>query len=144
MKKLSWILLLIVAALTLLASLESAWVALRQKPDRAVGVGVAMIHAVAQPPEVAQTIHARRLTAAAYGAAFSVLLFAVIWFPYRRGEVWSWWAILVTSLVLCGLVALRLPVLGTMSGVGTALVQFALVVVGLLLGVGRLRVGKSS
>lgn len=138
MKTVSWILLLLVGALTLVGSMGSAYVALSQSPDGLVGPGLTLIN-VSAPPEVVRAIRGRRVTASAYAAAFALLFLAVVWFPYRRGEVWSWWAILVVSLVLLVITGLRVPLLGTWAGVVTALVQLGIVIVALLLDVGRLR-----
>jgi hypothetical protein len=139
MRKVSWILLLVVGVLTLFGSLESAWVALSQAPDGLVGEGPVLLGVATVPPEVVVAIRGRRVTAAAYAAAFAVITLAVVWFSYRRGEVWSWWAILAASLVLMILIVLRVPMLGTRLGAGTGLVQFGVVLVALLFDVGRLR-----
>ncbi len=139
MKTLSWILLLLVAILTLLGALGSAWVALSQAPDGLVGNGPVLIGVPTVPPEVVLAIRARRVTASAYAAAFAVLSLAVVLFPYRRGEVWSWWALLLAYLFLSMLIVLRVPMLGTQSGVSIGLIQLGAVLVALLLDVGRLR-----
>ena len=146
MRTVSWILLLVVAVLMLLGSLESAWIALSQAPDGLVGSGPVLVGVAGAPPEVVLAIRARRVTAAAYAAAFSVLFLAVTWFSYRRGEVWSWWGILAASLLLMVLIVLRVPMLGTESGIGTGLVQFGVVAIALLLDVRRLqgRVGPTQ
>jgi len=143
MKTVSWILLLLVGALTLVASLGSAYVALSQTPDGLVGPGLTLVN-VSAPPEVVRAIRGRRVTASAYAAAFALLFLAVVWFAYRRGEVWSWWAILVVSLVIFVIIGLRVPLLDTRAGVITALVQLGIVVVALLLDVGRLRSKPSA
>ncbi len=139
MRTVSWVLLLLVAVLTLLGSLESAWIALRQAPDGLVGSGPVLVGVSAAPPEVVLAIRARRVTAAAYAAAFSMLFLSVVWFSYRRGEVWSWWGILAASLLLMVLIILRVPLLGTESGVRTGLMQFGVVAIALLLDIRRLR-----
>jgi hypothetical protein len=144
MKTLSWILLLIVAVLTLAGSVESAYIALSQTPREHISGGPTLADVAARQPELGLAIRARRVTAAAYAAAFAVFFLAVVWFSYRRGEVWSWWTILVVSLVLAGLMSSRTPLLGTRAGVGEALLQFGIVVVALLLDVGRLRPKASS
>lgn len=139
MKTLSWILLLVVAVLTLLGSLESGYIALSQMGREHIQGGPTLSDVAARQPELALAIRARRVTAAAYAAGFALLFIAVVWFPYRRGDVWSWWAILVASLALAGIMSARIPFLDTRAGVGEALLQFGLVAVGLLLDVGRLR-----
>lgn len=144
MKTLSWILLLVVAVLTFLGSVESAYVALSQMPGEQIQGGPTLAEIAAQHPELALAIRARRVTAAAYAAAFALLFLAVVWFPYRRGEVWSWWTILVVSLVFAGFMSSRGPFLGTRVGIGSALLQLGIVVVALLLDVGRLGSKASS
>jgi len=141
MKTVSWILLVLVGALTLLGSMESAWIALSQAPDGLLGQGLTLVNATV-PPEVALAIRGRRVTAAAYAAAFAVLFLTVVLFPYRRREVWSWWAILVAWLILLLVTIMRVPMLGTRSAVLVALIQFGIVIIALLFDVGRLR-GKT-
>jgi hypothetical protein len=67
-----------------------------------------------------------------------VLFLTLVVGPYRRGDVTSWWGILASALVLGGIVALRVPVLGTQAGTGTALVLLVLIILGLLIDVKRL------
>jgi hypothetical protein len=98
---------------------------------------------------VATAVRARRATAAAYGAGFATLFLAIAVGPYRRGDVWAWWALLAGMMVVSALVMLRLPFLGirlapssAVSGAGTALsslIQLVIVVVALALDAGRLR-----
>jgi hypothetical protein len=76
----------------------------------------------------------------AYGALF--LYIALV--PYRRGDVWSWWALLAGSLALALVILARVPLLGTRSGAGTGLVQFIVVAVGLLLDVRRVTSGPGA
>jgi hypothetical protein len=144
MKTLSWVLLFIVGVLTLLGSLESGYIALTQPSKDQIQGGPTLADIASRQPELATAIRARRVTAAAYAAAFALFFLAVVWFPYRRGEVWSWWTILVVSLVFAGIMSSRIPFLGTRAGVSYALVQLGIVVVALLLDVGRLRSKTSS
>jgi hypothetical protein len=68
--------------------------------------------------------------------------------PYRRGDVWAWWALAGGTLVVSVLILLRVPFLGVrlgapaaVTGAGTALgtiVQLIVVGLGLALGAGRL------
>jgi len=97
-------------------------------------------------------VRARRATAAAYGAGFGILFLLVSVGPYRRGDVWAWWALLVGMSVVSVLILLRVPLLrvpsagsSLVAGAGTAvgsLIQLAIVGVGLALGAGRLRQGS--
>jgi len=79
-----------------------------------------------------------RGTAAAWAAGFATLFLFVVVGPYRRGDVASWWGILVAVLVLLGIAALRVPLLGTGLGAGAPLVLAIVVVLALLLDVRRL------
>ena len=88
---------------------------------------------------LATALRGIRGTSAAYGAAYGILFLAVVLGPYRRGDAWAWWALLVAGLVQFVLVLLRVPALGTQLGVSPALTEGSLLVVGLLLGAGRLK-----
>lgn len=133
----SWILLALVGAVTFLGSLASARRAYRSGSDT---FGRATLNEVAAGREdVAVALRARRGTAAAYAAGFSVLYLFIVLVPYRRGEVWSWWALLAGTLVLALLTFARIPLLGTRLGAAGATYQLGLVALGLLLDVSRLR-----
>jgi hypothetical protein len=146
MKKASWIILTLIGALTMLGSLVSLAVAYTSIPDQ---IGPATLDELSVGrPEVAVALRARRATAAAYGAGFATLFLAITLGPYRRGDVWAWWALAAGTLVVSGLILLRVPLLGiqlgaaaAVTGAGTALaslVQVAAVGVSLALGAGRL------
>ena len=147
MKTASWVLLALAGVLTLLFSLLSAERAYGTYNDHIGGVSVSKLSA--ERPEVETAVRARRATAAAYSAGFATLFLLISVGPYRRGEVWAWWALLVGMLVVSVLILLRLPLLGTglsgSVGGGTAmasLTQLLLVGAGLALGAGRLRHGR--
>jgi peptidoglycan/LPS O-acetylase OafA/YrhL len=88
---------------------------------------------------VGTALHARRLTAAAYAAGYGVLLLVIAAVPYRRGDVWAWWAVLAGMLTVVLLILARVPVLGTQTGSGSALVMLGVVGLALVLDIGRLR-----
>lgn len=147
MKTASWIILVVVGALTLLGSFGSLAIAYGSGRDQ---VGPASLTELAVGrPDVAIAVRARRATAAAYGAGFATLFLLITLVPYRRGEVWAWWALLTGTLVVTLLILLRVPFLGirlgasaAVTGAGTALttiIQLAVVSLGLALGAGRLR-----
>jgi len=97
---------------------------------------------------VATAVRARRATAAADAAGFATLFLAIALGPYRRGDVWAWWALVAGTIVLAVLILLRIPFLAlrlgppaAVTGAGTALgtlIQLMVVGVGLALGAGRL------
>jgi hypothetical protein len=137
LKTASWVILTILAALVVLVSLVSAW--------RAYGgsnyfIGPKSLAQIAAAYEgVGPALRAIRGTSAAYAAAYGVLFLAIVLGPYRRREVWAWWAILGGLVALAIIAALRVPTLGVARGVEGALTQLAVGLGGLLLDVGRLR-----
>ena len=80
-----------------------------------------------------------RGTSAAYAGAFAALFLAIVFGPYKRGDVWAWWALMAASSLFAAMVLLRLVFVGTTLGVGAATGQVFLTIVGLLLDVSRLR-----
>jgi hypothetical protein len=98
MKTVSWVLLTLVGTLMLLGGLASASVAYRGAQERIAGVELRELASGRE--EVVTALRARRGTAAAYAAGFATLFLFVVLGPYRRGEIWSWWAVLVATLVL--------------------------------------------
>ncbi len=148
MKTASWALLALIGFATLSLSLLSAARAYGTYVDRVGGVKASELSA--GRPEVETAIRARRATAAAYGAGFGALFLLISIGPYRRGDVWAWWALFVGMLTVSAVVLLRVPLLGTglggSFGGGTAsgaLTQLGVVGVGLALGAGRLRAGRA-
>jgi len=150
MKTASWIILVAVGALMLLGSLVSLGIAYGSARDQ---IGSASLSELSVGgPEVATAVRARRATAAAYAAGYATLFLAITLGPYRRGEVWAWWALTAGTLVVSVLILLRVPFLGirlgapaAVTGAGTALttlVQLVVVALGLALGAGRL--GRST
>lgn len=135
MRTMSWVLLLVLGVLTLIASFGSAHLAYRG--DYRVGP-TPIVELAAGRPEVLLALRGIRGTAAAYAAGFAVLFLAIVLGPYRCGEKWAWWALFAGLLVVTVLVVLRVPLLGLRLGVGTALIQAGVGLVALLLDVRRL------
>lgn len=107
MKTASWIILVLIGAATLLLSLNSLRIAYSSAQDR---IGPATLTELSQGrPELATAIRARRATAASYAAGFCTLFLAIVLVPYRRGDVWAWWALAAGMVVLAGLLLLRVP-----------------------------------
>ena len=107
MKTAGWIILAIVGALTLLGSLFSLGLAYSSDRDQ---IGPASLAELSVGrPDVAIAVRARRATAAAYAAGFATLFLAIVLGPYRRGDVWAWWALLAGMLVVSVLILLRVP-----------------------------------
>jgi len=148
MKTASWILLTVAAGLTLLGSLASLGVAYFASPtaDQIVpGTSVQALGADDGHPEITTALRARRGTAAGYAVGYGLLLLILILVPYRRGEVWAWWAILAGAVTVFVTYALRLPTLGTRQGlVVPAAVQLGVIAVGLILDAKRLGSGAAQ
>jgi amidase len=137
MNRASWIVLALAGALTVLASLASLSNAYFSGQEQIGGVAIDKL--ADGNPQVITALRARRATAAAYAAGFGAFLLMIAVGPYRRGDAWAWYAILVGTLTQTLLAFARIPFLGTRAGTGTALVQLVVVGVGLALGAGRLR-----
>jgi hypothetical protein len=141
MKTASWVLLTLVGALTLVGGLASANLAYRGGEERIGGVEIHQLAAGRE--EVVTALRARRGTAAAYAVGFATLFLFVVLGPYRRGERWCWWALLVTVVALALLSAARIPFLGARQGAEAAGIQLGVVIVALMLDVRRLRSASS-
>ncbi len=138
MKKASWIILTVLGVAITLISLVSAVHAYRTRDD--YGIGPSRVSRVAGGDAgVATALRGIRGTSASYGVAYGILFLAIVLGPYRRGDVWAWKALLVAGLTQSVVVLLRIPILGTQLGASPAVTQVVLLVVGLLLGVGRLK-----
>lgn len=142
MKTASWIILVVLGVLMLLGGVGSLGLAYFSTQDK---IGTASLNELsAGRPEVATAVRARRATAAAYAAGFATLFLAIVLGPYRRGDVWAWWALAPGTLVLSALILLRIAFLETRLGAGPALVLLVVAGLGLALGAGRLGHGRPS
>jgi hypothetical protein len=139
MRTASWVLLAILGSFILLASLGSTSVAYHtSSTDQRVG-GVTLKDVVAGRDEVETAMRGQRGTAAAFAAGFATLFLFVVVGPYRRGDAWSWWAILAGTAAYALLSMVRVVALGTWRGAAQAGIALAVVVVALLLDAGRLK-----
>jgi hypothetical protein len=125
--------------LPLLASLLSANLAYRG--DYPIG-GTSVTEVAAGRPAILTALRGIRGTSAAYGAGFAVLFLATVLGPYRRGDKGAWWAVLLAAVTIVAIASARVPFLGIpvgQGGSGPALILGAMVLIGLLLDVRRLR-----
>jgi hypothetical protein len=129
-----WVLLLLLAAALTLLSINSTYLPLAARPD---GVTPSVtINDIGEKtsPEVATALRGRRVTAATWALAYGIMLWGVLLVPYRRGERWAWWAILL-SIVVSQLISLaRIPLLDTQQGAAASAIIIGMALVGLLLG----------
>ena len=87
--------------------------------------------------EAVKSFKGRRATAATFALGYALLMLPVVLGPYRRGERWAWWALLI-SLGLSQLLSLaRAIMLGTTLGVGAPATILAFSLLGLLAGAPR-------
>jgi len=100
--------------------------------------GVAIDEIAAGNEDLLLGLRGVRGTGAAWAAAWSTLFLVVVFGPYRRGDVTTWWGILASAIVLGVVVALRVPVLGLQAGTGPALVLLLVIILALLVDVKRL------
>jgi hypothetical protein len=138
MKKASWIVLAIAGTAFILVSLISAIHAYNRADDYGIG-GVRLSRVAADREAVATALRGIRGTSAAFAAAYGVLYLAIVLTPYRRGDVWAWWALFAGSVTVLAIALLRIPFLDTTLGVSAGATQFTLTVLGLLLDVRRLK-----
>ena len=143
MRTASWVILAIVAALTMLGSMASCNIAYRGAGDEQIG-SETLSQVTAGNPQRAIALRARRGTAAAYAAGFAALFLAITIGPYRRGDAWAWWALLAGTVVMSAMILLRVPFLDTKAGAGAGLITLVVVGLALALDAGRLRSGVRS
>lgn len=139
LKTVSWVLLAFVGVAVLVLSLVSANLAYRGDFPIA---GVSLTDIAAGRDAVAQGLRGARGTAAGWAAAWAALFLGVVFGPYRRGDVATWWSILISAIVLGAVVGARVLFTRAQAGTGAALVILVLVLVALLLDVKRLTAAR--
>lgn len=133
----SWVVLLLLATAVTAISFLSATRALRRMPD-ALTPSYTVEQLEATNHEAAEAIRGRRLTAAAFAVGCGLFLAFIAGGPYRRGERWAWWALLVSIGVASLLLMARTPIMGMRQGAGAGVVLLVVLFVGLLAGAPRM------
>lgn len=134
-------LLLLLAGSIAFLSIYSASAALGRGPDQLTpSYSIAQLNTVS--PEAAEATRGRRVTASAWALGYALLLAALVLAPYRRGERWAWYAVLVSMVVPQLLSLARIPMLGTVLGASTSYVLLS--IVGLALAAGAPRMFAKS
>ena len=134
----SWVILLIVSGAIVLFSFLSLWVAYTGKPD-----GLTREYSLTQIQEqggdqAVKAFRGRRATAATFALGYALLALAVTWIPYRRGEKWAWWALLVSLGLSQFLSLVRAVMLVTADGLSTPAILLAFSLLALLAGAPRM------
>jgi hypothetical protein len=130
----SWVILLIVSGAIVLFSFLSLWVAYTGKPD-----GLTRDYSLTQIQEqggdqAVKAFRGRRATAATFAIGYGLLVLAVTWIPYRRGEKWAWWALLISMGLSQFLSLVRAVMLVTGEGLSTPAILLAFSLLALLAG----------
>ena len=134
----SWVILLVASALMTLASAQSLWVAYSGSPD-SLAPGYTLEQIEEQGGEQAvKAFRGRRATAATWALGYGLLALAIVWIPYRRGEKWAWWAVLMSIGLSQFLSLARAITLVTMVGTATPSIILAFFLLGLLAGAPRM------
>ncbi|MFY9609391.1 MAG: hypothetical protein WAU45_12350 [Blastocatellia bacterium] len=134
----SWAILLVVSAGIALFSVQSVFVAYG-KSDESLTPEYSAAQIKAQGGEEAfKAFKGRRLTAATWALGYALLAIAVTLVPYRRGEQWAWWALLVAMGLSQILSIARAVTIPTTSGAGTSGVLLAFTLLGLMAGAPRM------
>jgi hypothetical protein len=134
----SWLILLVLGVFLLLGSFNSLRVAYLGTQDGLTQtVGLEKIQEIGGE-EAVKAFKGRRATAATWAIGYALLMLVVVLGPYRRGERWAWWALLI-SMGLAQLLSLaRSPMLATSQGLSAAALILAFTLLGLLAGAPRL------
>jgi hypothetical protein len=133
----SWILLLLLAGAVTLFAIGSAVNATGSNPDALTpAFGTDQLATI--DPEAVTAVRGRRLTASAWALAFGILAALVVLVPYRRGERWAWWALLISLGASQVLSLLRVVTLNTQQGAAASGVLLAILLVALLAGAPRI------
>jgi hypothetical protein len=134
----SWVILLVVSAALVLFSARSLWIAYTGKPDSLTREYTLTQIGEQGGDQAVKAFRGRRATAATWALAFGLLSIAVSFVPYRRGERWAWWALLVSLGISQFLSLIRTITLATTIGAGASGIVLAFVLLALLAGVPRM------
>jgi hypothetical protein len=126
-----WIVLFILGLLIAFGGLESLYIAYGTADTPVAGVSLARLAEI--HPDIPLVLRARRATAASLAFSLGILLAWIAFVPFRRAEKWAWQAIGISFSFGCLLALLRIPILGTQSGISQALFALVIVIIALAL-----------
>jgi len=104
-----WVSWGVLTVVSIFVALSSLWVALIPAGDQTELTGRAWGQFALQDPEVASLYSMDLGVLGVLGAGFGVLAAVVSVIPYRRGERWAWYALLLFPITIGG-VAVRMLV----------------------------------
>ncbi|HJQ25259.1 MAG TPA: hypothetical protein VKA60_15170 [Blastocatellia bacterium] len=135
----SWVLLFVVLTATAILAVQSLRVAYMWSQETITpGYTLNDVRAATGNEDAVKAIRGRRVTAATWALGYALLGLAVALGPYRRGERWAWWALLVSMGLPQLLSLLRAPILATTQGMQTPATLLALTFLALLCAVPRI------
>src|SRR5437762_14026912 len=114
----SWVLLFVVLTATAILAVQSLRIAYTWPQEHITPDFTLEQVRAAAGEDAVKAIRGRRATAAIWALGYALLALAVALGPYRRGERWAWWALLVSLGLPQLLSLLRVPLLATTQGVG--------------------------
>lgn len=133
----SWVLLAVLAAAVVFFSVTSTMGAFGRGPDYLTpAYSIDQLATVSD--EAALAIRGRRVTAATWAMAYALMLLYVVLVPYRRGERWAWWAVLLSMGIAQLFSVARVVGLGTQQGAGTSGILLVVVILALAAGAPRM------
>lgn len=134
----SWVILLVLSTFIALGSVGSL-IQAYSKSDENLTQEYSTAQIKEQGGEEAfKAFKGRRVTAATWALGYALLAIAVTLVPYRRGEQWAWWALLVAIGLSQILSIARAVTIPTTSGSGTSGVLLAFTLLGLMAGAPRM------
>lgn len=134
----SWILLLLLTASVAALSVNSVGTAYGGAKDIITPTHTLEQIASVTSQEVGLAIRGRRATAATWALGCALLSAFVILVPYRRGERWAWWALLISWGIPQFISLARAFALGTTVGTSGAGLVLAVLLLGLMAGAPRM------
>ncbi|MEN3332725.1 MAG: hypothetical protein V7641_2090 [Blastocatellia bacterium] len=133
----SWVILFVVLLATAILAVQSLRIAYTGLRDNiAIEYTLEQVRATGGD-EAVKAVRGRRATAATWALGYALLGLFVVLGPYRRGERWAWWALLVSLGLSQVLSLLRVLMLGPTPGAGAPRVLLALTLLALLAAVPR-------
>ncbi|HYP29621.1 MAG TPA: hypothetical protein VE262_23110 [Blastocatellia bacterium] len=133
----SWVILLLLTASVVFISVISIGTAYGGGQDNLTPTHTLEQLTAATSPEVGLAVRGRRATAATWALGCALLSIFVVLIPYRRGEKWAWWALLVAWGIPQFISLARAIILGTSFGTSAPATVLAVLLLGLMAGAPR-------
>ena len=134
----SWVLLLLLTASVAALSANSVGTAYGGGSDQITPTHSLEQITSATSQEVGLAIRGRRATASTWALGCALLSIFVVLIPYRRGERWAWWALLIAWGIPQFISLARGLALGTTFGTGASGTILAVLLLGLMAGAPRM------